>query len=165
MMAYFKPGKPIELPSGTTLKDLHCFLDPLLPTLNAYYALRIQGTFSEVKTRTFPIQTEEPFKPVCKLDPAPPTFEFSQIEGTMVGFRPPSYAADVSGPPYHLHFLAGNRQGGGHVLELAVEHATVTLDRIDRLEVDMPADKGFNEINLVTAACPSAPPTACPEAR
>jgi acetolactate decarboxylase len=166
MMAQFEPGKPIELPRGTTLKDLHCFLDPLLPTLNAYYALRIQGTFSAVKTRTFPIQAgEPPFKPVCKLDPPPPTFEFSQIEGTMVGFRPPSYAADVSGPPYHLHFLAGDRRGGGHVLDLAVERATVMFDRIDGLELDLPTGKAFDEINLATAACPSAPPSVCPAAR
>jgi acetolactate decarboxylase len=164
IMARFVPGKPIELPRGTSLKDLACFLDPKLPTLNAYYALRLDGKFSSVKTRTYPIQ-KEPFVPVCKLNPPPPEFNFSQIEGTMVGFRPPSYAGDVSGPPYHLHFLAGDRRGGGHVLDLVVEHATVTLNRIDGLALDLPTNEGFDDINLATPACPNPPPPVCPPAQ
>jgi acetolactate decarboxylase len=164
MMARFVPGKPIELPPGTSLKDLYCFLDPKLPTLNAYYALRLEGKFSAVKTRTFPIQ-KEPFQPVCELDPPPPVFEFSDIAGTMVGFRPPSYAADVSGPAYHLHFLARDQRGGGHVLDLVVEKATITFDRIDGLALDLPTDKAFAEMDLATAACPSAAPPVCPAAQ
>jgi len=164
MMTWFKPGEPIDLPRGTTLKDLSCFLDPKLPTLNAYYALRIEGRFSAVKSRTFPIQSE-PFSPVCELKPPPPVFEFTVIDGTMVGYRPPSYAADVSGPPYHLHFLTANRRGGGHVLEMAVESATIRFDRVDGLALDLPTGEPFEKMNLAAAACPSAPPPVCPPAQ
>jgi len=164
IMAPSRPGKPIELPAGISLTDLPAFLDAKIPTPNAYYALRLQGTFKAVKARTFPIQ-KEPFPPVCCLQPPPSVFDLSQIEGTMVGFRSPSYAANVSGPPYHLHFLARSRKAGGHVLDFAAEHATVTLERIDKLSLDLPTDKAFDGMNLETSACPSGQPPVCPAAR
>lgn len=60
-MTRFKPSRhPIKLPAGTTFAGLGAVLDPLLPSLNSFYAVRVQGTFSSVTARTFPRQEPEP---------------------------------------------------------------------------------------------------------
>ncbi|HSS51029.1 MAG TPA: acetolactate decarboxylase, partial [Thermoanaerobaculia bacterium] len=162
MMARFVPEERIEVPHGTRLKDLPALLAKLSP--NYYFALRIDGKFSCVRARTFVAQ-REPYRPICQADPPPQGFSFTQVEGTMVGFKSPVFAANVSGPPVHLHFLRGDKTGGGHVLDLVVDHATLTLDRLSGLALDLPKDAAFAGMDLSQPAeCPSPPPppVECP---
>lgn len=161
MMTRFVPGQRIEVPHGIRLKDLPGLLTKLSP--NDYYALRLEGTFSCVRARTFPPQ-HKPYKPVCQADPPQQLFPFNQVAGTMVGFRTPVFASNVSGPDIHVHFLRKDRTGGGHVLDLVVDHATLILDRLSGLDLDIPKDPSFAAIDLSKPAdCPNPPPpVVCP---
>jgi acetolactate decarboxylase len=159
MLAPFKRGESIELRRGTRLKDLPCLLARLTP--NAWYGLRIEGEFATVSARTF-VKQQEPYQPVCKLNPPAQPFQFTKVEGTMVGFRSPVYATDVSGPMVHLHFLRKDLTGGGHVLDLMVQKATLFFDRVDSLALDLPTDAAFSSMDLSQWACPKPVPDVCP---
>jgi acetolactate decarboxylase len=162
ILAPFKRGDSIELRQGTRLKDLPCLLARLTP--NAWYGLRIEGQFAMVSARTF-VEQREPYKPVCQLNPPAQPFQFTKVEGTMVGFRSPVYATDVSGPTVHLHFLRKDLTGGGHVLDLMVQKATLFFDRVDSLALDLPTDAAFSSMDLSRWACPKPVPDVCPKTK
>jgi len=46
-----------------------------------------------------------------------PTIEFTNVTGTIAGFRSPDYVQGISAAGYHLPFIAGDRVGGGHALD------------------------------------------------
>jgi acetolactate decarboxylase len=163
-MARFKPsGAPTRLPAGTSLACLGTVLDPSLTSLNTFYAVRIQGTFSSVTSRTYPRQQEEDgkFPPLCKVEPAvfPP---FTNVRGTIVGFRSPDMST-LAIPGYHLHFLTADKKGGGHVLDFIVTNATVEIERIDNLALGFPTDPAFAKVDLSKATTCSPPPPTPPE--
>lgn len=159
---------PIQLPAGTSLACLGPVLDPLLPTLNSFYAVRIRGTFSSATARTFPRQ-QPPFTPLCKVPQTifPP---FTNVRGTMVGYRSPGsprYLENVALADYHLHFLNNAKDGGGHVLDFIVTDATVEIELLDNLVLDFPKDRAFAEMDLsepITCSPPPSTPTppVCP---
>jgi acetolactate decarboxylase len=110
-------------------------VDAQLPGLNAFYALRIHGTFDLMVARTYAAQVP-PFIP---LDHAPAdTFRVARVTGTMVGFRAPGYADPMTIPGYHLHFIADNRSMGGHVLSFTVVQAQLWFSERPEFTVRIP---------------------------
>jgi acetolactate decarboxylase len=96
--------------------QLEQYLDKLLPTENIFYAIKIEGTFKYIKTRSVPKQNK-PYPPLVEVVKNQPTFEFHNVKGTIVGFRCPSYVEGINVPGYHLHFITGDKKAGGHLLE------------------------------------------------
>ncbi|HET9184774.1 MAG TPA: acetolactate decarboxylase, partial [Solirubrobacterales bacterium] len=44
-------------------------------------------------------------------------FYRADVEGTMLGFRFPTYVEGIEVAGYHLHFISADRGRGGHVLD------------------------------------------------
>ena len=109
------------------LKGLATYLDELLPTKNIFYAVKISGKFDYVKTRSVPKQ-DHPYKPLAEVLKTQPIFEFTDIEGTIVGLRCPDFVSGLNVPAYHFHFLTKDRMAGGHLLECRLKNAEVALD-------------------------------------
>jgi acetolactate decarboxylase len=129
----FMESTECALASGTTYEDLKKSPLAYLPSANLIYAIKMTGTFRHVKTRSMPIQSK-PYKPMAELMKTQPTFEFDNVEGTMVGFWSPASMKGVSLAGWHLHFLTKDGKGGGHVLEFTTGDTIMKLDEI--LEVD-----------------------------
>lgn len=149
-VTFFDPDVTWDLPTQLNYDELGQFLDPQLPTLNNYYALRIEGTFQAVTTRSLPEQ-HEPYPPLAVVERTQPEFSFSDIEGTMVGFRSPPFVTNVSPTGYHLHFLDSERTGGGHVLSFTVDAARISVERLDSLRQFFPDYPEYNRANLAEA--------------
>jgi acetolactate decarboxylase len=136
------------VPEGTDYAQLEEFLDGILPTGNVFYAIRMGGTFSYMKTRSVPRQ-EKPYPPLAEVTKNQPTFEFNNIEGTMVGFRCPAYVSGVNVPGYHLHFLTKDKDAGGHVLEFKVKEAEVSVDYTSGFLMLLPGEESdFHKLDL-----------------
>jgi len=107
-----EPQVPVQpgLQYGSTFQAA---VDAMLPTTDAFYALRLEGTWDVVVARTYRHQTK-PYPPLDSV--AADTFTVRGVRGTMVGFRQPPYAASLSVPNYHLHFVDASGTRGGHVL-------------------------------------------------
>lgn len=124
-VTFFEVDCEEKLPEGIDYEQLQDFLDGVLPTGNIFYATKIEGTSSYMKTRSVPAQ-EKPYPPLVEVTKNQPIFEFSDVEGTIVGFRCPAYVASINVPGYHLHFLTKGKDSGGHVLEFEIIEAVAS---------------------------------------
>lgn len=119
------------------LAALKEFLDGLLPTKNLLYAVRIDGTFSAVQTRSVPAQSK-PYRKLVEVTASQPVFELTDVQGTIVGFRCPYYVQGINVPGYHLHFLSADRRRGGHILDCTVKTGEATVDGTAELMLTIP---------------------------
>lgn len=147
-VTFFEPDVTEPLPEGADYAALSDFLTCVLPTANLFYAIRVDGTFSYVKTRSVPAQ-EKPYRPLVDIVAEQPVFEFHDVSGTLIGFRCPSFVAGLNVPGDHLHFLTSDQTGGGHVLEVVIEQATLTIDVTPAFLLSLPpGDSAFNILDL-----------------
>jgi len=147
-VTFFEVDYKQDLPEGIDYEQLQDFLDGVLPTGNIFYAIKIEGMFSYMKTRSVPAQ-EKPYPPLVEVTQKQPTFEFNDVEGTIVGFRCPAYVASVNVPGYHLHFLTDGRDSGGHVLDFEIVEAVASIDYTSEFLMILPDDDSdFYEIDL-----------------
>ena len=101
-VTFFDADEQYTVPEGIDYAGLQKFLDETLPTENTFYAIKIDGTFSYMKTRSVPAQAK-PYPPLVEVTKNQPVFEFTDVSGTVAGFRcPPSLPASTW--RYHLHF-------------------------------------------------------------
>lgn len=127
---------------------LQSSLDTLLPNKNVFYAIRIDGEFSYVKTRSVPAQTPPYPKLVDVVKTESKFFEFHNVKGTLVGFWCPAYVQGINVPGYHIHFLTADRKHGGHVLECRLTKGTVWIDMTPGFEMVLPRTKAFADLDL-----------------
>lgn len=119
-----------------------------LPSENLFYAIRIRGTFDYVKTRSVPRQTP-PYRPLAAVVASEQAlFEFKNIEGELIGYWTPSYAKSFNPPGWHFHFMAKDRSGGGHLLDVRLREGRAQIDRISELVVKLPATDSFLRADL-----------------
>ncbi|MFH1037099.1 MAG: acetolactate decarboxylase [PVC group bacterium] len=135
-VTFFTPDTTEEIDGRRLNEDLETLLDGLIPSSNMLYAIRIDGSFEHVKTRSVPRQ--ENYRPLVEVAREQPVFEFHQVEGTLCGFYTPQFMASLNVPGYHLHFLTKDRQRGGHLLECRLQTVTVGLQHIPKLELGLP---------------------------
>jgi len=133
--------------SATNLNEFACILDRALPSLNLFYAVRADGEFACVKTRSVPKQ-QKPYRPLVDAAKDQAVFEFQSVKGTLIGFRCPSFVKGINVPGYHFHFLTDDRKGGGHVLDLRVTDLKVVLDASDSIYLALPQRGDFTHTDL-----------------
>jgi len=147
-VTFFDTDYEEELPAGFDYEQIQELLDDALPTGNIFYAIKIDGTFSYMKTRSVPGQ-QKPYPPLVEVTRNQPIFEFTNIDGTVVGFRCPAYVAGVNIPGYHLHFLTEDNDAGGHVLEFQVADAVAYVDYTSEFLMILPGEgSDFYELDL-----------------
>ncbi|HEU4461680.1 MAG TPA: acetolactate decarboxylase [Solirubrobacterales bacterium] len=136
----FKPTVDERLPGGErTHEELLARLDELAPAGASSCAIRIDGRFPLVRARSVPRQSP-PYRPLTAVVADQHVFELADVEGTMLGFRFPSYAEGIEVGGYHLHFISADRSRGGHVLGSQTGELRVRIDPSDDLHVELPPD-------------------------
>ena len=146
-VTFFEADHTGSLEGPFDLARVEEMLDTVLPTKNIPYAVKIEGTFARVKTRSIPRQTK-PYPRLPEVAAKQPTFEFENVRGTLVGFRCPQYMKGLNFPGWHLHFLTADRTAGGHVLELVTGKVQFALDYTPAIRVALPKGGGFYEADL-----------------
>lgn len=146
-VTYFEADENFRLEEPANLTELEAFLDLNLPSENLFYAIRVDGNFSYIKTRSVPIQ-EKPYPKLADAVSTQSVFEFENISGTLVGFRAPEYVKGVNVPGYHLHFITADRSAGGHVLDLEMENGDAALDTTSAFFMELPTSRDFYTVEL-----------------
>jgi acetolactate decarboxylase len=158
-VTFFEADHTGSLEGPFDLARVEEMLDTVLPTKNIPYAVKIEGTFARVKTRSVPRQTK-PYPRLPEVAAKQPTFEFENVRGTLVGFRCPQYAKGLNLPGWHLHFLTADRTAGGpcsercsllqggHVLELVTDKVQFAIDYTFAIYVALPKGGGFYKADL-----------------
>jgi len=150
-VTYFAADQTIEIGDPLDCGKLESYLDSRLPSLNVPYAIKIAGVFAQLQTRSVPKQTK-PYPRLAEVVKKQSTFEFSDVTGVMVGFRLPGYMSGVGAAGYHLHFLTADRKAGGHVLGCQVQRVTAEIDTTSELNMVLPNDPAFYQVDLSTSS-------------
>lgn len=143
----FRPERTLAVPPGSDMAAVERWLDREVPPHNRFCAIRIDGTFKTMRTRSVPAQ-ERPFPPLKAVAATQPTFDFENVSGTIVGFRCPPYVAGVNVPGYHLHFLSQDGAKGGHILGFELVTGTAQVDELDRFVLQLPGTEDFATVDL-----------------
>jgi len=146
-VTFFDNDKAVNLERQVDLNGLQSFIDTLLPGVNLFYAVRIDGKFSYMKTRSVPAQIQ-PYPLLTDAIKGQQVLEFKDVEGTMIGFRCPPYIEGVNVPGYHFHFLDKDRKQGGHVLECTTYDVKIVVDKTAGMIMALPDTPGFNALNF-----------------
>jgi acetolactate decarboxylase len=146
-MTFFKAGRTHMIEMPLNYQQLLAFIDKLLPSLNLPYAIRVEGFFTSVKTRSIPRQ-QKPYPPLAVAAAKQAVFELANVKGTIVAFRYPAYLAGVNMPGYHCHFITADRRAGGHVLDCRVEGATVAAAALPNFSLHLPDSQEFLQSDL-----------------
>ena len=146
-VTFFDADRTVPLEKGLDFQQFVAKTDKLLPTPNVFYAIKITGTFEMVRARSVARQTK-PYRPLNEVVKSQGLFNLGKVEGTIVGFRCPSYIKGISVPGYHLHFITTDRKAGGHVLDFKVEKAILEVDDTSEFDLILPSDRAFYDADL-----------------
>ncbi|CFQ62966.1 alpha-acetolactate decarboxylase [Yersinia frederiksenii] len=147
VMTFFQPTETRNFEHKMSREQLHRVINDVAESDNLFCALRIDGKFSHVETRTVPCQ-QRPYKPMLEAIAQQPTFEFEHCNGTIIGFRSPNYTQGINVAGYHEHFITDDRSGGGHVLDFQLENGILTFGTVAKLVIDLPQEPDFLQANL-----------------
>ncbi len=139
---FFNANYQKTLAAPMDLAALEAHINEAIKSPNLFYAVRVDGTFERVRTRTIKRQSE-PYPSLLDVAANQVEFELTDVEGTLVGFRFPDFAAGLNLPGYHLHFLTSDHQAGGHVLALELAHGQLAVDDTSSIHVELPTDAAF----------------------
>jgi acetolactate decarboxylase len=135
-VTFFNPDTFEDIEKSSNYKGFYDLLNNLIPSENMLYAIRIDGTFSHVKTRVVP--RSENYRPLVEATKDQPVFNFHDVRGCLAGFYTPRFMESLNAPGYHMHFLSEDRQHGGHLIECVLEGVRIGIQHIPRLDVGLP---------------------------
>ena len=138
---FAKPSQQVNNYSG-----LVAVCDALRSSENVFYAFRVEGKFSFVKTR---VMKAVPHGTGLKAaSSGQEEFTFEDQEGVLVGLWSPGFAGSFSVPGYHFHFLSADRKRGGHVLECRAVDVTIGGCAMHEMHVSLPETAEFLKADL-----------------
>ena len=138
VVTFFEPTLSRTLATPVGLGTFCASLDRLVGGGEAScYAVRVDGRFEHVKTRSVPRQ-RKPYPPLAQVVEHQPTFELHDVPGSLVGFRFPRHAQGLNVAGYHFHFVTADRSAGGHVLEFRLARGELRVDGEADLWLELP---------------------------
>jgi acetolactate decarboxylase len=126
--------------------ELTSVCDDFRDSDNVFYAFRVDGRFSLMKTRVMKAVPEGTNLKAAASGQQ--EFVFQDISGTLVGLWSPGFAGSFSVPGYHFHFLSADRQKGGHVLECHALDVAVAGCAMNEMHVSLPETDEFIKADL-----------------
>lgn len=122
-------------------------VDDLVGSDNLMCAVRIQGQFAAVDTRTVREQNR-PYPPLVQATAGQAHTQFTDVAGTLAGFRMPDYDEGISVSGYHMHFLTADHARGGHCLDFEMTTGVIEYARLTDLHLSVPETDAFRDARL-----------------
>ena len=115
---------------------------------NQYCMAKITGTFTKMNVRS-ELAQKEPYKPLVDVLKTDQTFfDYEKINGTVVALYMPPYMNTINTTGWHLHFISEDKTKGGHLLNLEIDKATLTLDYTSDFQMHLPDGEFFKSLDL-----------------
>ena len=159
----YLPGDDATIPFGTVaefhaeaalqLGDLPKFelfeerVDQLCPRQNLPLAVHFTGSFRRMKVRTVGRQERDGVG-LAEATESEAVFELNDTCGDLVGFRLPGYVKGVNAPGWHLHFVDGERQHGGHAVNFSLTDGVLRFCYADDFQIRLPAAEVLAGLDL-----------------
>ncbi|WP_216900387.1 acetolactate decarboxylase [Synechococcus sp. CCY 9618] len=150
VITHFLPQRQVTLEAVASLADLQAQLDLERGSDNEFFAVRIEGRFEAVRTRTVGRADSPTEGPATLVEAAAgqTLFAFEQVEGVLVGFWTPTYLQTVNVVGWHLHFLSADRRGGGHLLACSGRNLKAALQPLADFRMAIPETPAFLQADL-----------------
>src|SRR5246127_2896281 len=146
VVTFFQPEQELDVVQQMTKNELLATIEKATDA-NLFSAVRVDGIFDEVRTRTVQRQAR-PFPPLTEAAKHQAEKVFTNVEGTLAGFRTPPYAQGIGVAGFHLHFLREDKQAGGHVLNHRIRSGRIQLAALHGFHVEVPTSAEFLKTNF-----------------
>ncbi|MFA6173308.1 MAG: acetolactate decarboxylase [Kiritimatiellales bacterium] len=143
----FRADQISDRDSQATYSGLQARIDELAPNKNLFVAIRFDGKFPSMKVRSVPKQ-QKPYPPLAEVTQHQAVFEYTNVTGTVIGFRCPEFVKGVNVPGYHLHFISKDRKLGGHILNFTAIGGALQIDTCNRFYMVLPEDGRLRTVDL-----------------
>ena len=161
-VTFFKPDKVISISQPLGYQELQSYLNGQLPTPNIFYAMKVTGKFDSIKARSLTKLTKPyPSTPYSTITQNEPTFDFSNLEGTLVIIVSPTYTGELSYPGYHAHFISSDGKYGGHVIDCRITSGQVEVASLPNFTVNLPQNSEFYKADFTKSYAVSQPGGTC----
>jgi acetolactate decarboxylase len=142
----FSADEDVSLPGLKSFSELCEICDMYRKSENLFYAFRVDGAFTHVKTRA--MRATGSGVSLKTAAAAQPEFQFENVSGTLVGFWSPAFAGAIDIPGYHFHFLSDDRTKGGHLLDCAAGSLRLRVQRVSDFHLSLPESEEFLRADL-----------------
>ena len=146
VVTHFVADQDQMIQNASSFKDLTKICDRYRDSDNLFYAFRIDGLFGHVHTRAMRETLEG--LPLAKAAAIQPEFEFTGVDGTLVGIWAPQFSSALNIAGYHFHFLSEDRSKGGHLLECSGKHLRIRVERLNDFHLSLPESEEFLRADL-----------------
>jgi acetolactate decarboxylase len=131
----------LELGPFASLAALQARCDSFRTSENIFYAFRLDGRFSFMRTRA--VSPPEQGVRLVEAAKSQSEFHFNDIDGTLVGLWSPGFSSAFSIPGYHFHFISRDRQHGGHLLDCAATKPRLRMEALTDFHLALPETESF----------------------
>jgi acetolactate decarboxylase len=107
-VVFFQSNKTFDISQQQNFTRLQQYLDDKLLEKNDIFAIKINGFFSDITTRTVHKQ-DRLYVPLSEVVANQTVSHLSNVRGTLVGFYFPDYMKEINVAKYHFHFLTENK--------------------------------------------------------
>ena len=142
----FTPDRSGTITAVGSFDDLEARCDAFRSSDNIFYAFRLHGQFSHIKTRV--VNPPAPGVALAAAAKSQSEFVFENVVGTLVGIWSPAFASEFSVQGYHFHFISDGRDQGGHVLEVKADTLDVQIEALTDYHLVLPETEAYLKAHL-----------------
>jgi acetolactate decarboxylase len=142
----FAPTVEAETAPVAILKELLECCDRYRTSGNIFYAIRVDGLFKRVRTRA--VNPPAAGTRLVEATKAQSEFSFTSLVGTLVGLWSPGFSSAFSVSGYHFHFISGDRQHGGHLLDVEAGQLRLRIEPLTEFHLALPSSEAFLKADL-----------------
>ena len=148
-------GKKVQMGEMKDIEAIKMELTMIIDedfSLNSIHIARIDGWFEVIHARAGAPYHSQHVSLKDILSKTQKDFCFEKLYGTLVCVYYPDYMDGINASGWHMHFLSKDRKLGGHVFEATMTSGECLIQKIDRIEIQLPMDPAFDIYSLKEAS-------------
>ena len=146
VVTHFVADQDRTIENVSNFEELTGLCDRYRDSDNLFYAFRIDGRFAHIHTRA--MRETRDGLPLAKSAAIQPEFDFTDVDGTLVGVWAPQFSSALNIAGYHFHFLSEDRAKGGHLLECSGGNLRVRVEGLNDFHLSLPESEEFLRADL-----------------
>jgi acetolactate decarboxylase len=135
-VTFFEADRSADISQVQDFDALKAAIDQMIVKKDRFYAIRVDGVFNQIQVRS-ESQQQKPYPNLTDAFKNQDVFNYKNVKGTLVGFWCPNDIGTLNVVGYHFHFFSDDHSQGGHVLDVGINTATVKLDEISFVNIDL----------------------------
>ncbi len=142
----FSPQVDTGIAAVDDLRSMQQRCDEYRDSGNIFYAFRLDGHFKSIRARA--VNPPPSGTRLVDAAKAQSEFEFTGIDGTLIGLWSPGFSSAFGVAGYHFHFLSDDRRHGGHLLEVEAGPLRLRVEALTDFHLSLPSSEAFLKADL-----------------